>query len=160
GSDGAVSAGSFAQADFFINDWLTIIGGRFVAPIGWYNERLNNPWINKLPADAPGGPPLLWLQGLPPLALLGVQAQGSLCLGCSPIKMEYNAYISNGLNLTPATAGSPTLSELANLEGMTDTFNIITNEKAVGGRIGLWWPEAGLAGGVSAMYNGDYVDGG
>ena len=64
-----MSAGSFAQADFFVNDWLTIIAGRFVAPIGWYNVRINNPWINKLPGDAPGSAPLLWLQVLPPMAM-------------------------------------------------------------------------------------------
>jgi hypothetical protein len=159
GSDGSVSAGSFAQADFFVNDWLTIIAGRFVAPIGFYNERLNNPWINKLPGDAPGSPPPLWLQVLPPMALLGVQATGSFYIGCSPLKLEYAAYISNGLNLTPATAGSPTISELANLENMTNTFSFITNDKIVGGRLGLWWPEIGLEGGISAMYNGDYVAG-
>ena len=85
-----------------------------------YNERLNNPWINKLPADAPGSGPLLWQQVLPPMSLLGVQAQGSFYLGCSPFKMEYTAYVSNGLNLTPATAGSPTLNELANLENMDE----------------------------------------
>jgi hypothetical protein len=160
GGDGSVSAGSFAQADFFVNDWLTIIAGRFVAPIGFYNERLNNPWINKLPADAPGGPPLLWLQVLPPFSLLGVEAQGSTYLGCSPVKLEYNAYISNGLNLTPAAAGKPTPSELANLENIESTFTNITNDKAIGGRIGLWWPEVGLAGGISGMVNGDYVAGG
>jgi hypothetical protein len=160
GADGSVSAGSFAQADFFINDWLTIIAGRFVAPIGWYNERLNNPWINKLPGDAPGGPPLLWLQVLPPLSCLGVEAQGAFYLGCSPLKMEYAVYISNGLNLTPATAGAPTLSELANLENMTDTFSFITNDKLVGGRLGLWWPEMGLEAGISGLWNGDYVAGG
>ena len=77
GADGSVSAGSFAQADFFITDWLTIIGGRFVAPIGFYNERINNPWINKLPGDAPGSGPLLWQQVLPPMAMLGVQATGA-----------------------------------------------------------------------------------
>jgi hypothetical protein len=160
GSDGSVSSGSFAQADFFVNDCLTIIAGRFVAPIGWYNERINNPWINKLPADAPGSAPLLWLQVLPPFSMLGVQAMGSFYLGCSPIKLEYAAYISNGLNLTPATAGAPTINELANLENMQDTFTFITNEKAVGGRIGFWWPEVGLEAGFSAMYNGDYVAGG
>jgi hypothetical protein len=160
GSDGSVSAGSFAQADFFVTDWLTVIAGRFVAPIGWYNERLNNPWVNKLPTDAPGSAPLLWLQVLPPFSMLGVQAQGSFYLGCSPIKLEYTAYVTNGLNLTPATAGSPTPSELANLENMEDTFTFITNEKAVGGRLGLWWPAAGLEAGVSGMYNGDYVAGG
>ncbi len=160
GSDGSVSVGSFAQADFFVTDWLTIIAGRFVAPIGWFNERLNNPWINKLPGDAPGSGPLLWQQVLPPFSMLGVQAQGSFYLGCSPFKMEYNAYISNGLNLTPATAGAPTINELANLENMEDTFTFITNEKAIGGRVGLWWPEMGMEAGFSAMYNGDYVAGG
>jgi hypothetical protein len=158
----SASVGSFAQADFFVNDWLTVIAGRFVAPIGFFNERLNNPWINKLPADAPGSGPLLWQQVLPAMSLLGVQAQGSAYLGCSPFKMEYNAYISNGLNVTPAVAGAPTIDELANLEGMvsTGTFTTVTNDLAVGGRIGLWWPEVGLEGGVSAMTNGDYVAGG
>jgi hypothetical protein len=160
GSDGAVNAGAFAQADFFVNDWLTIIAGRFVAPIGFYNERLNNPWVNKLPADAPGSGPLLWQQVLPAMSLLGIQAQGSFYFGCSPIKLEYNAYISNGLNFTPATPGSPTLNELANLENMENTFNTISNDQAVGGRLGLWWPEMGLAAGVSTLYNGDYVNGG
>jgi hypothetical protein len=157
---GPASLGSFAQADFFINDWLTIIAGRFVAPIGWFNERLNNPWINKLPADAPGSGPLLWQQVLPAMSLLGVQATGAFYLGCSPFKMEYSAYVSNGLNVSPATPFAPTIDELANLENMTDATSIITNEKAVGGRLGLWWPEMGLEAGISGMYNGDYIAGG
>lgn len=159
GADGSVASGSFAQADFFINDWLTIIGGRFVAPIGWHNERLNNPWINKLPADAPGSGPLLWQQVLPPMAMMGVQAAGAFYLGNSPFKMEYNVYVSNGLNLAPGTAGAPTIDELANLENMTNTFNISQNGKAFGGRLGLWWPEKGLAGGVSFMRSTDYIAG-
>jgi hypothetical protein len=160
GGDGSVSLGGFAEADFFVCDWLTIIAGRFVAPIGWYNLRSNNPWVTKLPTDAPDSQPLLWQQVLPLFSLLGVQAQGSCYIGCSPLKLEYNAYVSNGLNLTPATAGQPTVSELANLENMESTFNIISNDKIVGGRIGLWWPECGLEGGFSGMYNGDYIAGG
>jgi hypothetical protein len=160
GSSGAVNAGAFAQADFFVNDWLTIIAGRFVAPIGFFNERLNNPWVNKLPTDAPGSFPPLWLQVLPAMSLLGVQAQGSFYLGCSPIKFEYNAYVSNGLNLTPAAPGAPTINELANLENMENTFAFVTNDKAVGGRVGLWWPEKGLEAGISGMWNNDYIAGG
>jgi len=160
GSDGSVSVGSFAQADFIVNDWLTISAGYIVAPIGWFNERLNNPWINKLPGDTPGAGPLLWQQVLPTLSLLGVQAQGSFYIGPSPFKLEYTAYVSNGLNFTPATPGMPTLSELANLENMLDTFNIISNDKAFGGRLGLWWPEMGLEAGISGMVNGEYVAGG
>jgi hypothetical protein len=157
GSNGSVSAGSFAQADFFVNDWLTIIAGRFVAPIGWYNERLNNPWVNKLPADAAGSAPLLWLQVLPPFSMLGIQAQGAFYLGCSPIKLEYSAYITNGLNLATSTPG---INDLANLENTQNTFTVVTNEMAVGGRVGLWWPALGLEAGFSAMYNGDFLSGG
>ena len=160
GADGSMSVGSFAQADFFINDWLTIIAGRMVAPIGFYNERLNNPWINKLPGDAPGSGPPLWSQVLPPFSLLGVQATGAFYLGCSPFKMEYHAYVSNGFNLAPATAGAPTINELANFQNMQNTFNITTNEKLFGGRLGIWWPEKGLAAGVSALSSGDYLTGG
>jgi hypothetical protein len=159
GGNGSVSSGSFAQADFFINDCLTIIAGRFVAPIGWHNERLNNPWINKLPADAPGSGPLLWQQVLPAMSMLGVQAAGAFYLGNSPFKMEYNAYVSNGLNIAPGTPGAPTIDELANLENMTTTFTISQNAVAYGGRVGLWWPEMGLAGGISAMHSSDYISG-
>jgi hypothetical protein len=159
GPDGTVAAGSFAQMDFFVNDWLTIVAGRFVAPIGWYNERLNNPWINKMPADAPGASPLLWMQVLPPTSLLGVQARGSFYLGTSPVKMEYSAYVSNGFHVTPATPGAPTIDEVANLENMEDTFAVTSNSKMVGGRLGLWWPAIGVAGGVSGMYNGSYMQG-
>jgi hypothetical protein len=160
GSDGTVNLGGFAEADFFINDWLTITAGRFVAPIGWYNLRSNNPWVTKTPTDAPGSAPLLWQQVLPPMSLLGVQASGSCYIGCSPLKFEYNAYLSNGLNVTPAKAGAPNINEVANLENMESTFSSITNDKALGGRLGLWWPEVGVAGGVSGLTNGDYMAGG
>jgi hypothetical protein len=77
--------------------------------------------------------------------------------------MEYNAYIGNGLNMpSPATPGMPTLTELANLPAIVGqgTFATISNDLAIGGRIGLWWPEMGLAAGISGMVNGDYVPGG
>ena len=88
-----------------------------------------------------------------------LQARGSFYLGNSPLKLEYATYVSNGLNVTPATPGSPTADEVANLENMTDTFAVISNDKAFGGRLGLWWPEKGLEGGISAMHSGDYLAG-
>jgi hypothetical protein len=162
GGDGSVSLGAFAEADFFVTDWLTVSAGRMVAPVGYYSLRSNNPWVTKLPTDAPGSQPLLWMQVLPLFSLLGVEAQGSCYLGCSPVKVEYNAYVSNGLNFTPAAkSGVPDINELANLENMTgNTLSVVTNDKMLGGRVGLWWPEAGLAGGLSGLYNGDYVAGG
>jgi hypothetical protein len=93
------------------------------------------------------------------MAMLGMQAAGAFYLGCSPIKMEYNLYVSNGLNVAPANPAAPTIDELANLENMTNTFAISPNAKAYGGRLGLWWPEVGLAGGVSALRSTDYIPG-
>ena len=159
GGDGSMSGGAYLNADFFVNDWLTVVVGRMVAPIGSFNDRLNMPFITKLPVDAPGSVPLLWQQVLPIFTLEGVEAKGAFYLGCSPFKFEYAAYVSNGLNVTPATAGAPTLTELADLGSMTNSFNIISNEKAFGGRIGLWWPEMGLNAGFSAMTNGLYIAG-
>ena len=43
---------------------------------------------------------------------------------------------------------------------MTSTWSSITNDHAYGGRLGLWWPEAGLEAGISGLFNGDYVAGG
>jgi hypothetical protein len=156
--DGSASLGSFAQADFFINDWLVLSAGRMVAPIGWFNLRLNNPWINKLPGDAPGSGPPLWSQVLPPMSLLGIQAQGAFYLGCSPFKMEYNAYISNGMNLAGVAPTLTTLADLGTISG--NTFSTVSNDHLYGGRLGIWWPEVGLAGGVSGLVNGDFVGGG
>ena len=159
GSGGSVS-NTFLQADFIATDWLTIIGGKFVAPVGFYNERLNNPWINKLPADAAGSAPLPWGQVLPATQILGLQARGSFYLGKSPFKMEYSGYFGNGLNFTPAAAsGIPSPTELYNLEGMTSTDVNVTGSLAFGGRLGLWYPEAGLEIGVSGLYNGPYIAG-
>jgi hypothetical protein len=160
GGDGSMAAGTYLNADFFVTDWLTIVVGRMVAPIGSFNDRLNMPFITKLPVDAPGSVPLLWQQVLPIFSLLGVEAKGACYLGGSPLKLEYAAYISNGLNLTPGTPGLPTLTELADLGGMTNNFSFVTNDKAVGGRLGLWWPEMGINSGISGMVNGDYVAGG
>ncbi len=97
-------------------------------------------------------------QVLPPMSLLGLQTQGGFYLGGSPIKMEYNAYISNGINMAGA---APTLNNLANLENMIgNTFAPISNDKMFGGRLGLWYPQLGLAGGISGMVNGDFVGSG
>jgi hypothetical protein len=47
------------------------------------------------------------------------------------------------------------LNEVANLETITGGPDE-TNVKALGGRVGLWLPEWGLTGGVSAYFNGRY----
>jgi hypothetical protein len=147
-SNGVVDV-SDAEVDFIINDWLTAVVGRFPAPIGFFNERLNSPWINKLP-DAP----LMFRQVSPPISINGVQARGAHYLGDLPIKIAYSAYVGSGLELNNQAPG---LNDIANLENLENTYNVITSEMTFGGRLSLWYPAIGLELGVSYLHNGDYT---
>jgi hypothetical protein len=42
---------------------------------------------------------------------------------------------------------------------MQSTFGTVTSNAAIGGRLGLWWPEVGIATGISGLYNPDYIAG-
>jgi hypothetical protein len=138
-----------AEADFVINDWLTAVVGRFPAPIGFFNERLNSPWINKLPDE-----PLMFRQVVPPFSLMGVQARGAFYLGNLPVKLEYSAYASNGLEINNQAPG---LNDVANLEGLENTYNVVSNDLSYGGRLALWYPAIGVEVGISGFANGNYT---
>jgi hypothetical protein len=147
-SNGGVDV-SDAEVDFVVNDWLTFVVGRFPAPIGFFNERLNSPWINKLP-DAP----LMFRQVSPLISVNGVQARGAHYLGSLPVKLAYSAYVSSGLELNNQAPG---INQVANLEGMQNTYNLVSSEPTFGGRLSLWYPEIGMEFGVSYLHNADYT---
>ncbi|HYA78928.1 MAG TPA: hypothetical protein VED19_00290, partial [Candidatus Nitrosopolaris sp.] len=65
---------SFAQLDYLLNDYVTVIAGEMLLPLGTYNER-NAGWLNKIP-DAP----LLDDQLLPGSGV-GAQLRGSVPVG-------------------------------------------------------------------------------
>ena len=137
-----------AQLDIFINDWLTADIGYFLAPIGFWNERLDPVWINKLP-DAP----LVMRQVIPDdLTISGLQFRGAKYLFGSPIKMEYAIFASNGLGV-PGAGKQPAWANLGQLSGTTSSVN---NAAAYGGRIGLWIPTRGINFGVSEFVNSPY----
>jgi hypothetical protein len=147
-SNGAVDV-SDAEVDFIANDWLTVVVGRFPIPLGFYNERLNSPWINKLP-DAP----LMFRQVSPPISINGIQVRGAHYLGDLPVKIAYSAYACSALELNNPAPG---LNDVANLEGMENTYNVVTSEPSVGGRVSLWYPEIGVEVGLSGLDNEDYT---
>lgn len=82
----------YGQIDYVVNDDLTLIGGRFVLPLGVVREKLDAGWINKMPimplpeADA---------TSLIPENDIGVQARGALDVGPQS-SLAYAAYIVNG----------------------------------------------------------------
>jgi hypothetical protein len=147
-SNGSVDV-SDAEVDFIVNDWLTVVVGRFPAPIGFYNERLNSPWINKLP-DVP----LMFRQVSPLISLNGLQLRGAHYLGDLPLKAAYSTYISSGLELNNQEPG---LNDVVNLENMQNTYNVLTSAPTYGGRVSLWYPEMGVEVGISGLHNAPYT---
>lgn len=134
--------------DYFINKNMTLVAGRFLTPIGWFNERLNHEWINKLP-DVP----LMFYQVSPLTSTNGLQLRGGAYIGNSPIKFEYMSYLGNGFQLASNPNGLNGIADLGTLTGGSSEVST----RAYGGRLGLWYPEIGLAGGISGYTNGAYA---
>jgi hypothetical protein len=138
-----------AQADIFINDWLTMDIGYFLAPIGFYNERIDAEWINKLPDQ-----PLVMRQVIPyGLTLTGLQFRGSKYLFDSPVKMEYSVYATNATGVPGGAGRQPGWANLDRLLGTTANLN---SGMAYGGRLGFWIPARGINFGVSEFANAPY----
>jgi hypothetical protein len=134
-----------AQADIFINDWLTMDIGYFLAPIGFWNERLDSEWINKLPDE-----PLVLRQVIPNgLTLTGLQFRGSRYLFRSPVKMEYSVYATNAMGVP----GMGKAADWADLGGVIGSTANINNDMTYGGRLGFWIPTRGINFGVSELAN-------
>src|SRR5271166_3995441 len=130
-----------AQADIFINDWLTMDIGYFLAPIGFWNERLDPEWINKLPDE-----PLVMRQVIPDgLVLTGLQFRGARYLFNSPVKMEYSVFATNGTGV-PGMGKSADWADLGGIVGSTGGIN---QGAAYGARLGFWLPARGINFGVS-----------
>lgn len=138
-----------AQIDWFVHDNLTAVLGRFYSPIGFFNERLHTSWIYKTPDR-----PLMFQQVLPAgLSLNGLQFRGAQYLGDRPVKVEYSTFLANGLSQNTRT---PNAKDFADFLATGDPFNDVNDDKAIGGRVGLSFPQAGIVVGVSGMENGAY----
>lgn len=137
-----------AQIDIFINNWLTADIGYFLAPIGYWNERLDPRWINKLPDI-----PLVMRQVIPDgLTMTGVQFRGAKYLLKSPVKMEYAIFASNGLGVP----GAGQAGDWADNGALIGTTGGVNNAMAYGGRIGFWIPTRGINFGVSELVSAPY----
>ena len=142
-----------AQIERYVNDNWTVVIGRFYSPIGFFTERLRLPWVLKTP-----DPPMMFNQVYPNLLSFdGLQVRGARYLGNSPVKLEYNGFVANGLSVTGSNL-SPT--NFANLNNFRDEIDDVNGSKAFGGRIGVSIPEHGIIAGVSGMENGRYDQGG
>jgi len=133
-SDGETETSlEYAQVNYLVNDWLTVVAGKFLSPIGQYQQALHAPWINKLPT-APAG--FTEEGGASPMTETGLMVRGGFKIGAGTA--TYAAFVGNG----------PRLGELGPmLEGFGGDDN---RNKAIGGRVS-YLPTPDFEIGLSAM---------
>ncbi len=122
----------YTQADILLGDNTTLVIGKYLSPIGQFQERLHPSWINRS-IDAPAG---FGHDGVQPASDVGVQLRGVLPFG-EEARVTYVLAIGNGPRM--------------NLEGGTDLEGFTTDDndnKSIGGRIGFLpvsWLEVGAS---------------
>lgn len=114
----------YAHLDWSLNDNLTLVAGKFLNPMNVFVERFEPKWINKLPDT-----PLAIYDGILPESNVGFQLRGVLPIAGST-KVNFAGYVSNAPSLI--TDDPEALGQLD-----FDNFSSVSDNKAVGGRIGL-----------------------
>jgi hypothetical protein len=86
----------YAQADILLNNYATLVGGKFLTPFGEFIQQLHPGWINKLVSF-----PLPFREneegGLIPFSDVGVQVRGGAELFKKEgVGLDYALFVSNG----------------------------------------------------------------
>ncbi len=135
----------YAQVDFILWDYTTIVAGLSLLPIGIFGERIHPGWINRMmdnPYPYQGG------HGAGPLPMggLGVQARGAVPLGART-SLNYAAFLTNG----------PTVNEEEGVPVLGGSVPDNNWNKFVGGRVGflpIRFVEFGVSG-TTGLYDDD-----
>jgi hypothetical protein len=124
---------SFAQMDYLWNDYVTVVGGYMLLPLGTYTER-SAGWLNKIPDD-----PLP--RGLLPSNGAGVQLRGAVPIGESGQLVNYSVYGANGPGSADGTGNANALDLDGNVGIKSDgTFGNLHGGPSGGGRVGWFLP--------------------
>ncbi len=126
----------YLTVDIFLNDYVTLVMGKFLSPIGQFRQNLHPSWINKQPT-APVG---FGHDQAAPVSEVGIQFRGGVPAG--PVKINYAVYGGNG----PALEENG--GEIEAIE--TPGLNVDGDGKKVyGGRLGVYIPALRLDLGAS-----------
>ena len=133
---------SFATLDYLLNDYVTVVAGNMLLPLGTYAER-SAGWLNKIPDD-----PLP--RAVLPGTGIGVQLRGSIPIGQSGQQVTYAAYASNGPGSVDGSGRATTVDSSGNVVpnldfgnvGIQSNGNTANEHSAVsgGGRLGWFFP--------------------
>ena len=115
----------YLTVDLLLHDYVTLLGGKFLSPVGYFRQNLHPAWINKLPS-APIG---FGHDQAAPVAEVGFQARGGLPLPAD-MRLNYAIYGGNGPRLEVEDGEI----EAVETEGFGGDDN---SNKVVGGRIGF-----------------------
>ena len=141
----------YTTVDWFLNDNLTLVAGKFLSPIGNFRQNLHPSWINKLPS-APSG---FGHDGAAPTSEVGLQIRGGNPVGANG-RITYAAYVGNG----PKIEGEDGEIHAVEAEGFASDPD---DEKVFGGRVAflpipnLEFAVSGATGDVAIVEN-DGVD--
>lgn len=128
---------SFAQLDYLWNDYLSLVAGEMLLPLGTYSER-SAGWLNKFP-DNP------MARSIVPAAGTGVQLRGVVPIGQSGQSITYSVYGVNGPSSTDGTGNSGSLDlngnvGILNTPSGTTAMGNLHSSPSGGGRLGWFFP--------------------
>lgn len=123
----------YAAANVFLNDYTTLIVGKFLSPLGNFVQNIHPNWINKL-ATAPSG---FGHDGAAPTSFVGLGLRGVVPIDAA--RINYSMFIANGPTLSldvDRTSGVATALEVHGIaaEGRT---GVDGSGKTIGTRISL-----------------------
>ena len=100
----------YAQADLILDDYATLVAGKFLLPFGEFIQQLHPAWVNKLASN-----PLPYQEGeeggLLPFSDIGAQLRGGIPLFDSEgVSLEYTAFVTNGPRYESDEDGAPLVS--------------------------------------------------
>ncbi|SPE52857.1 exported hypothetical protein [Verrucomicrobia bacterium] len=133
---------SFATLDYVVNDYVTLVAGNMLLPLGTYSER-SAGWLNKIPDN-----PLP--RGVLPGTGIGAQLRGALPVGNTGQMLTYSVYGVNGPSSTDGTGNASSLDLGGNVgflnnsryQGTTTFANVgnLNGDPSGGARIGWFFP--------------------
>ena len=136
----------YGAIDLFLNDYTTLVAGKFLSPLGYFRQNLHPAWINKFPSIAPG-----FGEGqAAPSGDVGLGVRGGYPVGEGK-KLKYAFYVGNGPELEVEDG------EIHAIESDGYTRDI-DRRKVMGGRIGFV-PMPKLELGISAAGGGVGITG-
>jgi len=130
----------YLTIDWFVNDYLALVGGKFLSPVGQFRQNLHPSWINKLASAPPG----FGHDGAAPTSETGLQARGGFPIG--NMRSNYSVYVGNGPELKAGFDAGDWEIDGIEAEGKGTDFD---GEKVWGGRFALL-PIPGVELGISA----------